>query len=138
YDTTKILGCIHDVIQNTVLPSWFSSVPANFGHPSAGTIKVDEWQTLITVHIPLALISLWGAPDIMSTQKANAYCSYIACYVRNLKQVHLTLNLHPNHHAAFHIYDYLILFGPIHSWWTFPFKCLISVLQRLPTNHKSG
>ncbi|KIN98785.1 hypothetical protein M404DRAFT_45430, partial [Pisolithus tinctorius Marx 270] len=113
--------------------------------------------TLITVHIPLALISLWGAPDvnelkpgdkfildhtmdlvslvniacsqIMSTQRANAYCSYIAHYVGNLKQVHLTFNLRPNHHAAFHIYDYLILFGPVHSWWTFPFERLISVLQ---------
>ncbi|KIO01266.1 hypothetical protein M404DRAFT_107108, partial [Pisolithus tinctorius Marx 270] len=132
---------IHDVIQNTVLLSWFSSLPANFGHPSAGTIKADEWQMLITVHIPLALISLWGAPDVDELKlgnKANAYCSYIAHYVGNLKQVHPTFNLHPNHHAAFHIYDYLILFGPVHSWWTFPFKCLISVLQHLPTNHKSS
>ncbi|KIN93291.1 hypothetical protein M404DRAFT_69252, partial [Pisolithus tinctorius Marx 270] len=55
----KILGCICNVIQNTVLPSWFSSAPANFGHPSAGTINADEWRTHITVHIPLALISLW-------------------------------------------------------------------------------
>ncbi|KAI9464872.1 hypothetical protein HD554DRAFT_2026214, partial [Boletus coccyginus] len=44
----------------------------------------------------------------------------------------------PNHHASFHIYDYLVLFGPVHSWWTFPFEQLIGVLQRLPNNHKSG
>jgi hypothetical protein len=35
-------------------------VPKNFGQKQAGTIKADEWHTLATIHIPLALITLWG------------------------------------------------------------------------------
>ena len=36
------------------------SVPTDFGDARAGTIKADEWRTLATVYIPLALVSLWG------------------------------------------------------------------------------
>ncbi|KAL4062354.1 hypothetical protein J3A83DRAFT_4070333, partial [Scleroderma citrinum] len=67
-----------------------------------------------------------------------AYCSCITSYVRNLKHIHPTFGLQLNHHALFHIYDYLVLFSPIHSWWTFPFKQLIGILQHLSSNHKTG
>ncbi|KAJ3963308.1 hypothetical protein EV361DRAFT_813494, partial [Lentinula raphanica] len=45
----------------------------------------------------------------------------------------------PNVHAAGHIYDFLLLFGPVLSWWCFPFERLIGVLQKINTNdHKGG
>ena len=103
------------------------------------------------------LISLWGAGtpqadlklildntmDLVSAvylacSRAVAYRSCIASYVGNLKHVHPTFGLRPNHHALFHIYDYLVLFGPVHSWWTFPFEQLIGILQRLSSNHKNS
>ena len=28
---------------------------------------------------------------------------------------------------ALHLPDYLLLYGPVHSWWTFPFERLIHV-----------
>ncbi|KIJ57971.1 hypothetical protein HYDPIDRAFT_44688 [Hydnomerulius pinastri MD-312] len=74
----------------------------------------------------------------MSFARASAYRSCIASYVGNLKRIHPAFDLRPNHHASFHIYDYLLLFGPVHSWWTFPFERLIGTLQRLPSNHKTG
>ncbi|KAJ7441261.1 hypothetical protein FB451DRAFT_1058265 [Mycena latifolia] len=43
-----------------------------------------------------------------------------------------------NIHAAFHIYDFLLLFGPIISWWCFPFERLIGILQRINTNDQIG
>ncbi|KAG2741910.1 hypothetical protein P692DRAFT_20703738, partial [Suillus brevipes Sb2] len=52
---------VQDVIQEMTVPTWFGSVPNNFGSAAAGTIKADEWRSLITVYIPIALISLWGA-----------------------------------------------------------------------------
>ncbi|KIK32678.1 hypothetical protein CY34DRAFT_100947, partial [Suillus luteus UH-Slu-Lm8-n1] len=143
---------VRDVIQQITVPSWFTSVPGDFGSASAGTMKADEWRSLITVYIPIALLSLWGAgtshpSDEVSTRlrdvldhtmelvcavylacartttawRAHAYRTHIANYVGNLKKIHPTFALHPNHHAAFHIYDYLLLFGPAHSWWCFPF-----------------
>ncbi|KAF8123624.1 hypothetical protein EV363DRAFT_1179737, partial [Boletus edulis] len=150
------------IVRELSKPSWFGPVPAHFGDASAGSIKADEWRSLITVYIPLAVINVWGTgtdPDAikalqstmdlvsavylacartMSVQRAKAYQSYIAAYVGKLKESFPMSNLRPNHHASFHIYDYLILFGPVHSWWTYPFERLIGFLQRLPTNHKTG
>lgn len=131
-------------------------------------MKADEWHSLITVYIPIALWSLWGTgtshpSDEVSThlrdvlnhtielvcvvylmcaqtttaQRAHAYCTHIANYVGNLKKIHPTFALCPNHHAAFHIYNYLLLVGPAHSWWYFPFEHLIRILQHLPVNHNT-
>ena len=35
-------------------------------------------------------------------------------------------------------YNFLCLFGSVHSWWCFPFQCLIGPLQWLTSNHKFG
>ncbi|KAI9463750.1 hypothetical protein HD554DRAFT_2206411 [Boletus coccyginus] len=130
--TQVILGRIRNIIHDTATPSWLGSVPSNFGDVSTGTIKADEWHSLITIYLSIALISLWGSSIIldhtmdlvsavylasvwtMSAARAAAYRTYIAT-------IHPTFGARPNHLASFHIYDYLLLFGP-----------------HLPTNHKSG
>jgi len=120
YGKKDVLKQIRDVIRETTMPSWFGSVPRNFGDISAGTIKADEWHSLITVYIPIALISLWGGPSSKATLKsildhtmdlvsavyvscartmtlecATAYRSYIASYVRSLRRIHPTSNVWP-------------------------------------------
>lgn len=76
--------------------------------------------------------------QMVTPDRAYTYHSYIAHYITNLTKVHLTFTLHLNHHAAFPIYNYLLLFSPAHSWWCFHFECWIGILQHLPVNHKSG
>jgi hypothetical protein len=39
---------------------------------------------------------------------------------------------------ALHLAEYLRLYGPVHSWWTFPFERLIGMLQRIPNNFQNG
>ncbi|KAG6849161.1 hypothetical protein C0991_011950, partial [Blastosporella zonata] len=51
---------IQSVIKLTVTPSWVNSVPSNYGQASAGSIKADEWRTLATIYLPIALVILWG------------------------------------------------------------------------------
>ena len=162
-DTHKVLQRIRAVIRGALTPSWLGSVPANFGDAAAGTIKADEWRSLITVYIPIALISLWGSSQVekhlkdkldhtmllvsavyiscartMSSARTKAYQLCITEYVGALKRTYPGFDPRPNHHAAIHIYDFLKLFGPVHSWWAFPFERLIGILQHLPKNHKSG
>jgi hypothetical protein len=62
----------------------------------------------------------------------------LSTYVEQLKTLYPRFAPRPNHHMAQHIPDFLDDFGPVHSWWCFPFENLIGVLQRLPHNHKSG
>lgn len=58
--TPDVMQTIRDVISQTTVPSWVSSVPHNFGDAAAGTLKADEWRTLITIYLPIALIFAWG------------------------------------------------------------------------------
>ena len=73
--TPEVMKRIQDVIANTTTPSWLNSVPYNFGDAAAGPLKADEWRTITTVYIPLALISLWG--DDGTSRPATAKFSHI-------------------------------------------------------------
>jgi len=165
--TPEVMKRIQDVIANTTTPSWLNSVPYNFGDAAAGPLKADEWRTMTTVYIPLALISLWG--DDGTSRPATAKFSHIldhtmalvsavsvaclrtmteacrsafrrcmAMWVSSLQKIHTGSNNRVNGHMALHIYDFLRLFGPVRSWWCFPFERLIGQLRRLPTNHIFG
>ncbi|OAX32016.1 hypothetical protein K503DRAFT_672842, partial [Rhizopogon vinicolor AM-OR11-026] len=51
----EVMQRIADVIRTTDRPSSLRSVPYNFGEAKAGTLKADEWRTLTTVYLPIAL-----------------------------------------------------------------------------------
>ncbi|KAE9390902.1 hypothetical protein BT96DRAFT_945785 [Gymnopus androsaceus JB14] len=160
--TPDTLTYIWMVIEKTVCPSWLNSVPKNYGDAKAGSIKADEWQTLSTVFFPIVLIMLWGNDDgsapaessflvkaldhtmalfqatilacrrSMTVSRASAYQKYISDWVNGLQ------TLFPHTHKAGHIYDFLLLFGPVKSWWCFPFKRLIGALQKINMNDHVG
>ena len=167
--TPELMQRIRDVIKDTVRPSWVSPVPYNFGAAAAGTLKADEWRTMFTIYLPLALVSMWGegtshntAQDAMkyrrvldhtmalvsavilackrtmTEERASAYRMYVATWVRELTNIYPEINHRPNNHMAQHIYDFILLFGPVRSWWCFPFERIIGQLQRMHTNHKFG
>lgn len=167
--TRSVLQRIQEVIRDMDTPSWLRSVPSNFGSAAAGSLKADEWRTMGTVYLPIALVSLWGegtahpSPSIASSLRRTldhtmalvcavslacmrtmtesrmiAYRNYIVSWLEDLKVIHSKARSTVNAHMAIHIYDFLRLFGPVRSWWCFPFERLIGQLQRLPSNHKFG
>ncbi|KZT11807.1 uncharacterized protein LAESUDRAFT_615925, partial [Laetiporus sulphureus 93-53] len=56
------------------------------------------------------------------------YQQYMQNYVSQLSTLFPNLEHESIHHMAFHISDFLKLFGPVHSWWCFPFERLIGKL----------
>jgi hypothetical protein len=165
--TPKVLEHIRETIKTTVTPSWLHSVPSNFGDAKAGTLSADQWRSLALVYLPLALVKSWGegsSPpedatylrDVLdhtmalfsavrlaclrttTEQRLEAYRVYITQYVQNFPSLYHHAMLRPNHHMAQHIYHFLQLFGPVQSWWCFPFERLVGILQRTPHNHKFG
>jgi hypothetical protein len=75
----------------------------------------------------------------MSMVRATAYRDCLAEFLTLLPDILPNASSRrDNDHMAMHIYDFLLLFGPIRSWWCFPFERLIGKLQRLPHNHKFG
>lgn len=166
--TPELMNHIRRVIKETETPSWLNSVPTNFGEASAGTIKADEWRNLSTVYLPIALISFWTDPQLVRPETAvkfqrildhtmllvSAVClicmrtmtkarceAYLACmstYVKDLKEVLPHFNHRPYHHLLLHLPHFVQLFGPVRSWWCFPFERVIGQIQRLLSNHHLG
>jgi hypothetical protein len=138
------------------------SVPANFGAAAAGTPKADEWRSIFTIYLPLALITLsaqYDTPGLASTventmdlvcaliagckrwmseSRSDYYLASISRYIDGLNRLYPDIQLNSIHHMAFHIFDFLRLFGPVQSWWCFPFERLIGRLQRTTHNHRFG
>ncbi|KAG2737921.1 hypothetical protein P692DRAFT_201732258 [Suillus brevipes Sb2] len=74
----------------------------------------------------------------MTVARAQAYRGYIVAWIRDLQVLHPHAPHRTNGHMALHVWDYLQLFGPVRSWWCFPYERLIGQLQRLPINHIFG
>ncbi|KAI0692837.1 hypothetical protein BC835DRAFT_1225188, partial [Cytidiella melzeri] len=60
---------IREDISKTYIPSWMSHPLRNFGSPSHGKLKADEWCTICTVHLVITLGRLWGSLNATKRQK---------------------------------------------------------------------
>lgn len=151
-----------------ITPSWLTSVPTNLGEPSHGKLKADQWRTLGTTYLPISLIRLWdqledgddkrsqqckkllavtlslisavviASSRTTSKEKADLYLHHMQNYLKGLRELFPRYRFLPNQHMALHLAEYLQLYGPVHSWWTFPFERLIGMLQRIPNNFQNG
>jgi hypothetical protein len=59
-------------------------------------------------------------------------------YLQTLLELCPNQQLHPIHHNALHLPEFLLRFGPVHGWWMFPFERMIGILQKINTNSKMG
>jgi hypothetical protein len=73
-----------------------------------------------------------------SSPRSEAFLQYILEYIRDLTTIHKHVQHRPSGHMAVHLYEFLVSFGPVRSWWTFPFEHLIGRLQQLPHNDHFG
>ena len=83
-DPQATLARIQDVVRSAITPAWISNPPADVGLPRAGTLKADHWRTMFTIHIPLALLSLWKESSPIAAQNAHQMASVL------LTSMHLT------------------------------------------------
>ncbi len=76
---------------------------------------------------------------VMTPNRALAYQTNIRQWLHDLEDIHgPVIGKRVNPHMAIHISQFLCLFGPVRSWWTFPFERLIGQIQRIPHNHMFG
>ena len=149
-------------ISATHFPSWMERPPRNFGSASHGKLKADQWRTVCTVSLVMTLCRLWGSPDSstkhkllldnfvslicavdlatrrsMDPDRVERFDRYMFRYLQTLRYL-FGHQLVPNHHLSLHLRECLLLFGPVHGWWAFPFERYNGLLQNLNTNNKSG
>ncbi|SJK99061.1 uncharacterized protein ARMOST_02346 [Armillaria ostoyae] len=151
-------------IEQMITPSWLSSIPARFGGANGdGKLKADQWRTIATTYMPVTLIQMWSDSSASSKRRelleftmdlvqavilvashqtsqdlAGRYLSYMLSYRTRMKSLFPNYSAHPNHHIALHLSEYLLMFGPVHGWWTFPFERQIGMLERISTNYQPG
>ncbi|KAJ8456044.1 hypothetical protein ONZ51_g12274 [Trametes cubensis] len=117
---------LREDINATTFPSWMERPPRNFGSPSHGKLKADLWRT-----------SQYLATRRSTNQaRIDKFDEHMREYLRSLRDLpdHQFV---PNHHLSLHLKECLELFGPVHTWWAFPFEHFNGILQRLNTNSKS-
>ena len=165
--TPEEMSELRSDIERMYTPSWLTSVPTNLGEPSHGKLKADQWRTLGTTYLPVSVIRLWdqledndrcsqqckkllattlslisaviaASSRTTSQEKADLYLHHMQMYLHGLCEVFPRYRYLPNQHMALHLAEYLRLYGPVHSWWTFPFERLIGMLQRIPNNFQDG
>ena len=160
--TAEVLAQVQNDIEATVLPSWLEKVPKKFGTAGHGKLKADHWRSACIVNLVITLVRLWGTPQAsgdeldalknfmhlviavdfasrrsMTEARAAAYDYHMEQYLRGLRRIYNYV-LVPNHHMALHLKVFLLLFGPVHGWWTFPFERYNGLLQRVKTNFDAG
>ena len=89
-----------------------------------------------TMHLSTAI--RWAVSHRTSEQHAQEYKRHMTAYLKSVRELCPNDDLHPVHHNALHIPDFLRRFGPMHGWWMFPFERLIGILQKVKTNFKMG
>ncbi|KAJ3765622.1 hypothetical protein FB446DRAFT_654975 [Lentinula raphanica] len=153
-DSSRLLARVQQVIQEVITPAWLSKPPQDTGTARAGTLKADHWRKLVTVHVPLAMLSMWtedspvAAPDAHLMGAALETSMHLTCAAilmtkinltaerRQLFQQHLIRHIEgikqnfagfifPSHHLALHIYDFMEEFSGVRHFWAFPFEKLI-------------
>ena len=143
------------------LPSWVAPAPRGFGTTEYGKLSADQWHTVCTVVLPVALIWVWGTSDprrfemlenfmdlitavvlasLLETtsQFIGLYKKYMLRYLTKMKELYKEATVKPNHHYSLHLPDFMELFAPVHSWRSFAFERFNYILQMLNTNLTFG
>ncbi|KAJ3833097.1 hypothetical protein F5878DRAFT_513464, partial [Lentinula raphanica] len=158
---------VQQAITEIITPSYVEKPSEFIGLPKGGTPKADNWRTLFSIFLPLALLSLWqedspnaaaDANDMRSVLETTLYLTcaaikmakhklskqdrtdfreYLRHHIDGLK-ANFPGFIQPSHHLAFHIYDSMELFSTVRNFWCFPGEQLILRLRGIPVNHKLG
>lgn len=147
----------------TVLPSWVTDVPRNWGTTTRGKLSANNWRVICTVHLPITLIRLWGGGDAPADRKSKLdnfmdlaravqianlrsiskkeielYEHYVFRYVTTFKSLYKLAKVRPIHHAALHYGDVLRGFGPAHTHGAGFYERYIHSMQSKNHNMKLG
>jgi len=157
----NIMQAVWEDMKRTLLPSWITPVPHNWGTAKRGKLSADNWLVIFIIHLPITLIRLWGnetgrkhelLANLMHLASASsivimhssreeqilAFGHHIFRYIDGIKKLFPDQRLRPVHHAALHLGDLMDLFGPVHSRSGFFFERYINFFHRINTNQKLG
>ncbi|KAG8891323.1 hypothetical protein FRB99_003669 [Tulasnella sp. 403] len=157
----SLLARVREDMEKTILPDWITPAPLQLGSKSHGKLSANEWRSVVTIHLPITLISLWGqmatntrwyqmlvhfmqlaivvnlvARRTTSFSWQKAIVEHMVTYLHGIQSLFADASIVPNHHIALHVVECLKNFGPPHLWWAFPYERLNGLLQKIETNNR--
>jgi len=97
-----------------------------------------QCKKLLAVTLSLISAVIVASSRTTSQENADLYLHHMQMYLNGLRELFPRYKFLPNQHMALHLAEYLRFYGPVHSWWTFPFERLIGMLQHIPNNFQDG
>ena len=162
----NVMDIVWSDMSVTVLPTWISRAPPNWGTAQRGKLSADNWRVICTIHLPITLIRLWNSatryPEptrmqvlldhfmdlvsavrianmrVTSSIQIEEFTKHMTRYTARITTVFPDENLKPTHHTALHISEMLDLFGPNHSHSGPHYERYINFFHRVNTNKKIG
>jgi hypothetical protein len=154
---------IHEDIERISLPSWIGRVPSDLGSASHGGLSQDALRTTVTVVLVSSLVRIWGPqpPGSRERQLLENFLDFSIAidlalmrklkiaqidefhelwlkYLRGVLKLFPHHGLTPNQHISLHLRTTLKNYGPAPGQRTNVCERLNYLLQRIPTNSKSG
>ncbi|KAJ3817514.1 hypothetical protein F5880DRAFT_1492798, partial [Lentinula raphanica] len=163
----EVLSQVHQCFREVLVPSYFKKPPFDACLKSGGTLKAHDWRVIITLYLPLAMLSLWSdkspiradnsvdmqsvletsmnltcasilmAKRSVTSEQRQAFLQHYKAHVEGLKQDFPGFSV-PTHHVAFHVYDFIGLFSGVRNFWCFGGERLVGKAEHTPTNHRPG
>lgn len=119
---------------------------------SFGGFTADQWRNWVTIYSAVSLKNVLH-PDhlrcwLLFVRACNTLCTriitveavneahcYLAEFCRQFVQLYGPDSCTPNMHLHFHLKDCLLDYGPVHSFWCFPFERMNGIMGKYHTNN---
>ncbi|EGG02555.1 uncharacterized protein MELLADRAFT_91315 [Melampsora larici-populina 98AG31] len=157
----QMLAKINGILKRICMPTWIRRAIPCLGKASFGKLKADEWRTLMTLQLPLILVPMWSSTThdtqfnssllknfahlvsltnlalkrSMTSQRIEQFQNHTRCYLESSLVLFPHCSLATNHHIVSHLAECLKKFGPVRSWWSYPFERLMR--RVLLSNHNN-
>jgi hypothetical protein len=157
------LALIHEDIVRMSLPSWIGRVPSDLGSTRHGTLSQDALRTTTTVTLVSSLTRIWGSHPLerreakmlsnfldlaisidlalmqrTSLEKIEELYNLWLQYLHGIRRLFPHCGLIPNQHISLHLRTTLKNFGPAPGQRTNVCERINFLLQKVPTNSRSG
>lgn len=151
--TQSNLQTLQEKSENITFPYGVGRIPLKIGSSFAG-FTADQWRLWTTVLSPIVLKGILPDEDLRIWLLFVRSCTILCSRIITLSDVHEAdtylvqfcklfqhkygqASVTPNMHLHMHLSQCLMDYGPVHSFWCFPFERYNGLLGAYHTNRKS-
>lgn len=151
--TAREFQVIQERSEQILIPRDVGRIPLKIGSGFSG-FTADQWRIWTTVLSPVVLKGVLPNTDlrcwllyvractllcsrIISTSDVKIADQYLGLFCKKFQELYGDDACTPNMHLHMHLVNCLLDYGPVHSFWCFPFERFNGVLGAYHTNKKS-